>query len=453
MKFKNSIIGGATALGIGAFVSKLLGALYRMPLTNMLGSSGLGLYQMVFPVYCLLLDFSGAGVPNAMAKLIAETDKNEKQNKAFNYLKSSIILLFCFGIVGTLFMSLFSGTISRFQGNQDAKLAYLFLSPSVLLVCLISCYRGYFQGFMDMKPTAISQIIEQVIKLILGLILVGIFSFNLVLAVSGATLAISVSEVVALIYLIVVYKKRKVKVENSFIERKNHFGYYAKKIIKTTIPITLVGIILPISHVVDTFLTINIIGQYRTDATALFGLFSGAVMTVINLPVSICYGLSAVSIPAVSSSKDEEEKDRKAKNVVLLTTVISFAFFVGCFIFAPIIINILFRSLSNEEKRLAVNLLRFTSPCILLLSLVQTLNSVLIAKGRTYIPLASLSVGVAVKILLCVVLFKRPEINIYGSAIALIACYFIVCLINLIVVFKFKVRNANACNYNRQYAN
>ena len=453
MKFKNSIIGGATALGIGAFVSKLLGALYRIPLTNMLGSSGLGLYQMVFPVYCLLLDFSGAGVPNAMAKLIAETDKNEKQNKAFNYLKSSIILLFCFGIVGTLFMSLFSGTISRFQGNQDAKLAYLFLSPSVLLVCLISCYRGYFQGFMDMKPTAISQIIEQVIKLILGLILVGIFSFNLVLAVSGATLAISVSEVVALIYLIVVYKKRKVKVENSFIERKNHFGYHAKKIIKTTIPITLVGIILPISHVLDTFLTVNIIGQYRTDATALFGLFSGAVMTVINLPVSICYGLSAVSIPAVSSSKDEEEKDRKAKNVVLLTTVISFAFFVGCFIFAPIIINILFRSLSNEEKRLAVNLLRFTSPCILLLSLVQTLNSVLIAKGRTYIPLASLSVGVAVKILLCVVLFKRPEINIYGSAIALIACYFIVCLINLIVVFKFKVRNANACNYNRQYAN
>jgi stage V sporulation protein B len=350
-------------------------------------------------------------------------------------------------------MSLFSGTISRFQGNQDAKLAYLFLSPSVLLVCLISCYRGYFQGFMDMKPTAISQIIEQVIKLILGLILVGIFSFNLVLAVSGATLAISVSEVVALIYLIVVYKKRKVKVENSFIERKNHFGYHAKKIIKTTIPITLVGIILPISHVLDTFLTVNIIGQYRTDATALFGLFSGAVMTVINLPVSICYGLSAVSIPAVSSSKDEEEKDRKAKNVVLLTTVISFAFFVGCFIFAPIIINILFRSLSNEEKKLAVNLLRFTSPCILLLSLVQTLNSVLIAKGRTYIPLASLSVGVAVKILLCVVLFKRPEINIYGSAIALIACYFIVCLINLIVVFKFKVRNANACNYNRQYAN
>lgn len=453
MRFKNSIIGGATALGIGAFVSKLLGALYRIPLTNMLGSSGLGLYQMVFPVYCLLLDFSGAGVPNAMAKLIAETDKNEKQNKAFNYLKSSIILLFCFGIIGTLFMSLFSGTISRFQGNQDAKLAYLFLSPSVLLVCLISCYRGYFQGFMDMKPTAISQIIEQVIKLILGLILVGIFSFNLVLAVSGATLAISVSEVVALIYLIVVYKKRKDKVENSFIERKNHFGYHAKKIIKTTIPITLVGIILPISHVVDTFLTVNIIGQYRTDATALFGLFSGAVMTVINLPVSICYGLSAVSIPAVSSSKDEKEKDGKAKNVVLLTTVISFAFFVGCFIFAPIIINILFRSLSNEEKKLAVNLLRFTSPCILLLSLVQTLNSVLIAKGRTYIPLASLSVGVAVKILLCVVLFKRPEINIYGSAIALIACYFIVCLINLIVVFKFKVRNANACNYNRQYAN
>ena len=160
-------------------------------------------------------------------------------------------------------------------------------------------------------------------------------------------------------------------------------------------------------------------------------------MTVINLPVSICYGLSAVSIPAVSSSKDEEEKDGKAKNVVLLTTVISFAFFVGCFIFAPIIIDILFRSLSNEEKKLAVNLLRFTSPCILLLSLVQTLNSVLIAKGRTYIPLASLSVGVAVKFISAYILISIPAIGIYGAPISTLLCYFTAMMVNFIFMAKY----------------
>ncbi len=453
MKLKNSIIGGATALGIGAFLSKLLGALYRIPLTNMLGSTGLGLYQTVFPVYCLLLDFSGAGVPNAMAKLIAETEKNDKRNKAFNYLKSSIVLLLGLGIVGTLIMSLFSGAISRFQGNIDAKMAYLFLSPSVLLVCLISCYRGYFQGFMDMKPTAISQIIEQIIKLIFGLVLVKIFISNTVLAVTGATLAITISEAVALIYLMVVFNKRKAVTSRPLFNEKIQFSHYAKKIIKTTIPITLVGIILPISHVVDTFLTVNIIGKYRADATALFGIFSGAVMTVVNLPVSVCYGLSAVSIPAVSSAKNDEEREIKSKNVILLTAVISLLFFAVCFIFARLIVNVLFRSIAVEEKILAVKLLRLTSPCILLLSLVQTLNSVLIARGRTYVPVVSLSLGVVVKIILCVFLFNKPEINIYGASIASIACNFIVCLINLIIIFKCKVRNANACNYNRQYAN
>ena len=450
-KIKNSIIGGAAILGAGAFLTKLLGAIYRIPLTNMLGSSGLGLYQTVFPIYCLMLDFSGAGVPNALSKLIAESE--DRAQKAVYYLKSSLILLLVLGSVGTLLMSVFSNKISYFQGNSDAKHAYLTLAPSVILVCLISCFRGYFQGFMDMKPTAVSQILEQVIKLAFGLVLIKIFLPDVKRAVAGATLAITISEAVALVYLFIVYKLRKNKYAVNIVKGINGFNHYAKKIVKTTMPITLVGITLPISHVVDTFLTVNLISGYRSDATALFGLFSGAVMTVINLPVSVCYGLSAVSIPAVSSAKTEEERERKSKKVLLLTFVLSFVCFLSCVIFAPLIVKILFRSLSDSERILTINLLRLTSPCIVLLSLVQTSNAVLIGKGKIYLPIFSLLIGVFVKTALSVMLLKKPNINIYGSSIALIACYFTVCLINLIIMLKVKVKDENACNYNRQYAN
>ncbi len=450
-KTKNSLLSGATALGVGAFLSKLLGVMYRVPLTNMLGSVGLGLYQMVFPVYCLLLDFSGASVPNALSKLIAESIDKEKTAKI--YLKSSLILLCVLGSLGTLLMCVFSTPISSLQGNRNANLSYIFLAPSVLLVSLISCFRGYFQGFMDMKPTAISQILEQVIKLVFGLILIKISLPNIKRAVAGATFAITVSEMFALIYLYVVYRtheKKKGVVEKVKIDG---FLFYAKKIFKTTLPLTLIGITLPFSHVIDTFLTVNILSGYRNDATALFGIFSGAVLTVINLPVSVCYGLSAVSIPAVSSIKGEKEKKKTIKKVLVLTFIASFVCFLACVIFAPLIVKILFSSLKNEERNLTINLLRLTSPCIVLLSMAQTLNAVLIGKGRIYLPVISLLTGVLVKTILSISLYKNPSINIYGAPLSLIACYFTVCLVNLIGMFKIKVKDANTQGYDRQYAN
>ena len=439
-------------MGLGAFISKLLGAVYRVPLTNTLGGVGLGLYQMVFPVYCLLLDFSGAGVPNALSKLIATGREEEREVRAKNYLKNSIKLLLILGLIGSFLMAILSFPLSRLQGNEQAKLAYVALAPAVLTVCLISCFRGYFQGLMDMKPTALSQVVEQIVKLCLGLVLVKIFSKDIEKAVAGATFAISVSETVALIYLILIYKKRKKASFNPTFERASNFSYYVKNIIKTTFPLTIIGVAIPLSQVIDSFLTVNLISVYDANATALYGLFSGAVMTVINLPVSICYGISAVAIPAVSSAKTEKEKAGKIKRSLLLTLVASLPCAIFCFFFAPFIINLLFRSLSAQEKITAINLLRLTSPCVVLLSLVQTTNGILVGKGKTYFPVISLGLGVAIKTVLTLILLKNPRVNVYGSSIALIACYFSACLVNLTLIIKTRAKNATMRTYNRQYA-
>lgn len=451
-KFKNPIIGGALSLGVGAFFAKLIGAIYRVPLTNMLGGWGLGLYQMVFPVYSLLLDFSGAGLPSALSRLISVSKIEDREKRAHTYLISSIKLFLILGVLATLFMAIFSLGISKLQGDINASKAYLALAPAVISVSLISCLRGYFQGLMNMNPTAVSQIVEQIVKLIAGLSFARLFLPDIPSSVAGATLGISLSELVALIYLIFVYKKRKKTLGLNFNYEKGLFIKDAKTIIKTTVPITLVGIMIPLSQVIDSFLVVNLLSAYTSDATALYGLLSGAVMTVINLPVSICYGFSTVAIPAVSECKSIDGARKKGKKILALTLIFSLPCALFLLLFAPFSISLLFGRLPAWQKQTAINLLRLCSPCVVLLSLVQASNAVLIGSGKLYTPVINLLMGVAVKTVLNIILLRIPEFNVYGGAVAIIACYFVVCLVNLIVIFKRKVAHENKATCRREFA-
>ncbi|MBQ3116125.1 MAG: polysaccharide biosynthesis protein [Clostridia bacterium] len=431
---RKKVLGGAFVLGVGAFIAKVLGAVYRIPLTNNLGSYGIGLYQMVFPVYTLLLDFSGAGVPSAISRLIA-SNSDDKERGAYQFLSSSLRLLFILGGTAMVFMLLFALPLSKLQGDKNAYLGYVFLSPAVILFAIISCFRGYFQGLMNMKPTAISQIIEQGVKLIAGILLVRALSSNLSVAVGGATLAITLSEIGALIYLYVVYRRKKKKDGLRFNFDKLEHKKRVKSIIKTSIPITLMGTMLPLSHVIDSFMVVNVIGGYRADATSLYGLLSGVVHTILNLPVAICYGISSVTIPTVSSASGIMDKRKNAKRTLWLTFGVSLLGAIACFIFSPTAIRLFFRGLSVGEKQTAVNLVRLTAVTVILLSVIQTSNAVLVGMGKLYAPIFSLGSGIALKSILSFVLMKIPFLNVYGSAIATIACYFFVCLVNLILIF------------------
>ncbi len=447
---KTSILRCSFLLGVGSLVAKFLGAVYRVPLTNLLGSEGLGLYQMVFPFYAVLLDFAGAGVPSAISKMISETGLENRENYAHNLLINSIKLLSIFGLICTILMLSLAYPISILQGNRNAYVGYLFLAPSVFLVSLISCFRGYFQGKMNMTPTAVSQVIEQVFKLIFGLVLVYVLCNNVVLAVGGATFAVTLSELFALIVLYLTYRKNYRSSEKQ-VYNKSTFKLQAKSILKITLPITLIGIAIPLSHIIDSFMILNILSKYRPDATSLYGLLTGVSMTVINLPVSICYGISTTAIPVVSGSKDETEKNRNIKKTLYLTLLLSVPSAILCYILSPQIVNILFRSLQEVEKTTTINLIRLLSGGVILLSVLQTENAVLIGKGNFYSPLLSMGLGITVKIIVNSILLNVEQLNIFAGAVGLIACYFVASLVNLILIFGKSLKNESKRAYNREY--
>lgn len=424
------ILSGASFLGVSAFVSKLLGALYRIPLTNLIGAKGLGIYQMIFPVYTVLLDFAGAGAPNAISRLIASEKNVDKEAHALNLLKTSVKLFSVLGLFGTAIMLFFSYFISKLQGNVNATLGYVFMSPAIFFVSLIACFRGYFQGLADMKPTAISQILEQAIKLVFGLGLVALFMPNVNLAVGGMTIAVTISEGVSLIYLYFLSRRRKSKL-NLSVEEERVNKRQIKRLVKTAIPISLIGVMLPLSHFIDSFLIVNLLSKYSDNATAVYGLYSGSAYTVISLPISMLYGLGVSAIPQISDSKTTEEAKNKALKILSINLLIAIPVSIITFFSSDVIVKILFGALAEKERGLVSNLIKAMSVNVILLSFTQSSNSALIGSGKLYQPIISLSIGISIKTFIEIMLLNNPSVNIYGAVIGSIACYFIVSLVNL----------------------
>lgn len=424
---KNSLLKGAITISVGGLVAKILGAFYRIPLTNILGAEGIGLYQMCFPVYCILLTFSSTGVPNSLAKLISQ-GKDEKI-----VLKKSIKIFSVFGLVGTILMLSLGRIIAKTQGNERAYLCYIMLSPSVLLTSLLSCFRGYFQGKNNMKPTAVSQVIEQVVKLLFGLTVAFIFRKNVVLSAGLCALAVTLSEFVALLFVCGLYKKG-----NNFFKGKE---ISSKEIVLTVIPVTLSALLIPLARTADSFMIINVLKRYTTSATTLYGLYSGGVESVIGVPVALCYGIACASIPliskALSEKKDESDFIKKAIAYTLISGAIC-SFLV--FLFSPLMVKTIYFNLKPQEKITLVNLLKTTSFTVLLLSLIQTTNAIFIAKGKLYVPCITLGVSMLFKIVFSLIFLFYPSLNIFATALSDVSSFGLCVFLNFIVLFKNKPR-------------
>ena len=196
---KQTFLGGVAILILCSIIAKFLGAVYRIPLTWILGGEGLGLYQLVFPLFSLLLVISSTGMPTAISKMIAKREGNINEiNQVF---KISLITLLIFGVLAGLFMFLCANLLSSVQGNELVTLPYMVISFAIVFVSILSAFRGYFQGRLNMVPTAVSNVVEQSAKLIFGLVfsylLIG---YGLVYGVVGAILGVVLSEVLTVVF-------------------------------------------------------------------------------------------------------------------------------------------------------------------------------------------------------------------------------------------------------------
>ena len=417
---------GALILSAGCFITKIIGAIYRIPLTNLLGAEGIGLYQMAFPLYTLLLTLSSTGVPSGISKLIGEGYDAQKT------LKTSLKVFLPIGFIASLLLFVFSKKIALFQGNGLASLCYKLISPSVLAVSAISCYRGYFQGFSNMKPTAISQVIEQLVKCLFGITLVFIFKGNFVLASALAILSVTVSEFVALIYLYI--KKTKLKLQREDAKKDLN----VKKLMRTLFPVMISTTVLPLTRTLESFIIINVLNSYVSSGTLLYGLYSGAVESLVGVPVSLLYGIAVSSIPIISKNKAQNKNYKKnVLDALILTAVLGVVFAVIFYFASPEVVKILYSRFSEVQIFITVKMLKVASISVIFLPLMQTTASILIATGKTYLPPIISTISAVIKVCLTVLLLNVHSINILAVVITDIISYFVACFLNLVYIIKY----------------
>lgn len=433
---KDKFLKNAFIISAGGFISKFMGALYRMSLTNIIGCKGIGLYQLVYPFYSLLLTVSASGVPSAIAKMVA--DKSNFGGKGIYF--SGIKLFSFIGIIGSILLATFAFPISSAQGESDIYSGYLLIAPSVFLVSAMSVYRGWFQGKNNMIPTAVSEIVEQSVKIVFGLFFGLLFRDDVYKAVCFILLSVTLSEAVALVYMYSSFKRIQYNLPLYVLS----VGY--GKVLKTSLPVTLSSVVLPFSLMADSFIIVKILKKYSFDALSLYGLFSGGAVTLINLPVSVCYGLAAAVIPKIASSDGIKDKNRSVYFSLAVTLTISVPCAIALFVLSPVAVNIVFGRFGDEEKNILVNLVKISSVSAITLSGTQTLSACLTAKGKAGFSAVSMFVSVLVKTGLLFILIDEKN-GIYGAAYAVNICYFIAFMLN----FMWNLINEGGLNKNHDY--
>lgn len=424
-----SFVRGALTLTIGLFLAKIFGAIYRIPLTNMLGTYGIGVYQLIFPLYALFLTVATAGIPTAISKAIAEKLAVGTKQEAIGIFKASLLFLGGIGTISGILLFVCAEILGGIQRNADTVTAYRIISASIPLCAVSAGFRGFFNGTLNMKPSSISQIIEQTVKLTFGLIGVALCLPDVVKAVYAATLAITISEAINLLIMAIWFRKSTGSLSNVSIKGTKP---YLKSLARVSVPITMTAIILPFLHFADSFLFQNLLKAQ--NATELYGLWSGPVHSLISMPFVLTTGIASAILPVIAKAvtvKDYNRADSNLSTAMKMAFTITLPAAVGLMLLAKPIGALLYPSLSVSELNTFSTLLQLAAPGVVAMTVLMITSSALQAYGSTYVPVFSLLCAVAVKLILGAITYSSAEIGIFGESISDSAAYTVACFVNL----------------------
>ena len=307
---KQSFLGGAAILAAAVAIVKVIGAVYKIPFGNIVGSEGQTYFNVAYNIYNVLLTISTAGLPLAISKLTSEAHAQGRENQKRKIFRTAIWLFFALGLVGALLMYFGAAQLADFMNEPLGYWPIKALAPAVFCVCLLACMRGYTQGQGNMTPTAVSQILEALCKLFLGLTLAWYFlklGMGLDIAAAGAILGVTVGTVLSMCFLVVYLLTHRDRGES--LDVPDRAGTLMKRILAIGIPITLSNSAMSIITLIDTK---NVLGRLRTipeladSAATLFGQYQFG-MNLINLPPSFVYPVTMSLIPFAAAALSRKD--------------------------------------------------------------------------------------------------------------------------------------------------
>ena len=470
---------GALILAGANLLVKIIGALFKVPLYNLIGEDGSGIFNVAYQIYTFMFIIATAGFPIAVSKMVAESIARGDEYDARRVFQTATFLLGIIGLIGSTVLYVFADNLAAFLGNPDSALGIRVIAPGVFFVSLVSAYRGYFQGKQNMFPTAGSEVVEASAKLLIGIVAAMAF-MNLAINIpgtssgvsahsrtmysaTGAIFGVTSGTFLALVLMLIIFscKEKRIKpVKGQNIRPRKDI---LKNLIKIAIPITIGASVSSLTSLVDLATIMNrlvvnpdVFGSYshlfaegteffgkaieegwqgvmllQKKANSLYGVYTGQAQTMFNLPLTIVVGISMSIVPAISTALAERksaEAGGMTSSVLRITMLFALPCAVGLYVLSGPILRILY---SDANAEYLLQKLAFAVPFV---AFVSVSNSVLQSYGKVYYPVVSMLVGGVVKIVMNYTLI--PLWGIDAAPIATTTCYGIIAILNLLCIIS-----------------
>ena len=446
---QNTMFGGVAILAMGIAVVKVIGALFKIPLFNILGEEGATDFNSAYSIYSVLLTVSTAGLPVALSKTVSEANTLGRYNQKQKVFRVALSAFVAMGLASFVIMWFGSGWLGGLMNNPHAAPGIRALAPAVVCVGCLSAFRGYAQGHMNMVPTSVSQIMEAVCKLILGLGLAALIMSRPAaefatgeqtsLAAAGAITGVTVGTVLALVYMGINYVRTRRRTHLAGTDRPEGSGTIVRQLLRIAIPITLSTSLVPIINLLDNAIVLgrlqDALNMTETASRTLYGNYAVA-LSLYNLPSSFMTAFTAAIIPAVSAAlvrRDREGAARITGSVLRVTALLALPMGVGLCVLSGPIMQLLY---PKYDVAITGPLLAVLAPTAVCVCLVLVSNSVLQAHGYVQLPIYTVLAGGAVKIISNYFLVGNPALNIYGVSVGMLLCYAVTLALNLLFLCR-----------------
>lgn len=489
---KNTFYGAAALLAVTTIIVKVIGAIYKIPLMAILPDEAYGDFSGAYNIYTFFLTISTAGLPVALSKTVSECSTLGRTNQKERVFRVAFGSFLFMGALSFLCMSLGSEWVAaHVLENPKAVYSVLALAPSVLCACCCSAFRGYAQGHMNMVPTGVSQVIEALSKMLLGLALATLILNSAIepaelrdrLSAAGALAGVSIGSILSVVYLAWNHLRTSSRHVRSG-DRPDSSGAILSHLLKLAVPITLSSCTLSIVNLVDTKL-VN--GQLQTvfeaiqggltgidnsvlgvfakaealfqantaalaadalsgidpvldSARALYGTYQ-KTMSIYNLPFSLMVPLTACIVPGVSACiarRDRLGAQRTTESAMRISALIALPCGFGLFALGGPIIKML--SFGNVDAELAGPQLSILGIASIFVCVQVVASSILQANGIVNLPIVTMAIGGIVKIIMSYTLVGNPKVMIFGAPIGTMTCFAIVSTLNLGIIKRMVPR-------------
>lgn len=436
---------GTMILTISSIIVKVIGSLNWIILSRVLGGEGIGLYQMGFPIYLMAITVSSAGVPVAISIITSEKLANKDYRGAKRVFNVSLRLLLVSGLIFSSALLFGADFLINQHIIRDARAYYsiIALAPAVFFVTFLASFRGYLQGWQIMTPTATSEVVEQLVRVITMLVFADLFMpYGLAYAAGGASMGAGAGAFCALLVLMWFYRRLKRRLHEEMEAQDDSIpqesaGHIIKRLLKLALPVSLTSLMLPIGANLDLLIVpqrLEVAGFDVRHATELFGYLTGMAVPLVNLATIFTAAMTISLVPSISESRTLERFDAirdKIRLAFRVAMIITFPCFMGLFFLAEKVAALIYNAPG------AAGAIQTMSVGILFLGMHQISTGILQGLGKTAIPVINMILACLVKVGMSWWLTAIPLLGIKGASMATVADFAVAAIINMGFIYKY----------------